>query len=384
MCDGWPDADDVFADIMGNNPYLPEPPHTCISRRQIADLRLVLPNDIRFRCAWQYGQTVEEMASTVFVWAGTVSDVTDTTVSVLCLPGSEQTENDEGGRYPFPPDLVDGRLPEVLWFCLYRRPARPPTQKRARTELDALIPLAQVIATVVTKTMIDSKANKATCDIVGGDGLRMPVSIPKWLKALYPPMYINEVSAKPASLVDIQKRWTADFMKLREHYAVMFRPGQIEVVFSTAVTNACNSLTAPAPTTKEEWLCTWQNVLLALGSVIIVAYGRVTASRLTAKYADIQSGKESLIDFEVFLASSIKQEDEEVGKTTTSTLKTTPPGQSTLESRSRCAELTAENNALRQALKNQQAQPTESQPTRGRGRGGASYRGRGGGGAYAL
>ena len=312
--------------------------------------------------------------------------MTDTSVSVLCLPGSEQTEDEEGGRYSFPPDLVDGRLPEVTWFCLYRRLARPPSQKRARTELDALIPLAQVIATVVTKTMIDAKANKLSVDVVGGDGLRFPVSIPKWLKAMFPPLYINEVIAKPNSLSEVQKRWLADFVKLREHYAVMFRPGNLEVVFSTSTTNAVNSLAAAPPATKEEWLCTWQNAFLALGAIISVGYGKVAAARLLAKFADIQSGKELLIDFEAFLACAIKQEDDEAA-----VAKVIPPGLSTLETRAKIAELTAENNALRQAAKNrQQSLPPPKRGGNGssaQGRGASFSRGRGGGGgggAYSL
>ena len=213
------------------------------------------------------------------------------------------------------------------------------------------------LATSIAAALSDAKAGKLTIPVRGGDGLKIPASVPDIFLCTYPPLWWGKVeqgSTRMDLAKDLAKRWDT----LRDHLGASFRYSSHRDSYTVHVDNVIASIYLPtAPDSRIKWRSAFANVFGALADIITVSQGAKQASSFEKKvWEQFSSGN---LDIEECIRQSEAPEDNKQLQT--------------LDVRALQAQvsaLTAKSAALEQQLANSSlTQPPAKQYFRGRGRG---------------
>ena len=238
------------------------------------------------------------------------------------------------------------------------------------TVQEPLIKVAESAGAMV----IDARIGKPTVQILNGDGLKMPTSIPSWLAVCYPPLWLTATPDQNETL-RIKKK-TECYLAWK---ALALNRGAIFVItchrekFEKSSTNASKIVLSPAPLSKEEWLTEFASIFEAVNEIVVVALGFAAAVAFERRLKE-RLREHNLIDIEDALLAA------EVARTpitaTASTTSTTSVKDTQLIQR--MAALEAENAVLREEKRLVQARGGGHRGFRGRAQGrGTGNRGRG-------
>ena len=219
-------------------------------------------------------------------------------------------ETESYDLFPFPHDDVD--YAEVK---LVRDVMPKPSAKREResTEASPIPPMSAQMAEF-THALLDGKAQKATQNVEGGEGLRIPASIQAKFHCLHPTVWWQRL-AKGEDAEALAKQWKEQFTSLQAHLGAAQPPTEqrdpIEYQAKIAVASIKQPLT-DRPKDLAGWTHAFMAPLAWLRLVIEVAHSAQVAATLHASALSALK-KAGLLDLADLIATAEERAPKEKG-----------------------------------------------------------------------
>jgi len=168
-----------------------------------------------------------------------------------------------------------------------------PAPKRARAENDPTTNPDQ-LASAFSGALLQVRTNKMTTAVTGGDGLRIPATIPEYWDACYPPIWWLRKQTTAAN--DLQEAWRTRWSNLRGNLGCIMKNPAKRDTWQAVVDTLALTIHAPAPSTRAQWSALFQLVHMALVEITTVVFS-VTAAETLRDQLRAQLA-EGLIDVE--------------------------------------------------------------------------------------
>jgi hypothetical protein len=243
-------------------------------------------------------------------------------------------------------------------------PASPSVQATPPNMQDT----ALLFARASHQVLVEAKTKRAMVEVAGGDGLRIPASIPKILSPMYPPIWLQRRANGEAPSI-LKAEWSQAWTDLALYHGALFKTDSHRLEFLSNVRAVTATVFEPsAPGSKDDWREVFTYAFKALSEILLVSQGRSVEEKVSRKMK--MGFDDNALDVEDAIRSV-----ETAGSEATAAVATPVSVDQLASLRAQVAQLQA-SNAQMQA---KQQSGGQTQRDSFRGRGGRGRGGRGGG-----